>query len=211
MARRQKQPAEQRRSQIIEAAKVLFARRGFARSTVKEIAHTAGVSEGTIYIYFTSKQEILFAMAKSEILDPLTELFTGDEIDDAMVIRTFIRGQFERFDSHREQMQIMFREIFQYQEQLPEFFQSFAKPAMQVIEQYVARRIAAGVFRPLNTAVFVRSLIGALRFYSLVWEGLLDGLVDPIPREELIEEIATLFLRGVLKDPGDRSVGVPPM
>ena len=199
MARQQKQPAEQRHEQILAAAKGLFARRGFARSTVKEIAHAAGVSEGTIYLYFTSKQDILFAMAKSEILDPLTELFTGEEMDDATLITSFIRAQFERSDSHREMMQIMFRELFQYEELLRDYYQSVARPAQQVIEAYVARRIAAGVFRPMNPAMFVRMLIGALRFYSIIWEDMFGELIAPIPREELIEQTAALFLRGVLK------------
>ena len=51
-----------RRQQVIRAAKKMFAAKGFQESTISEIAGEAGLSEPTIYEYFTSKEEILFAI-----------------------------------------------------------------------------------------------------------------------------------------------------
>ena len=49
---------EARRNQILDAAAAVFAEKGFHRATTKEIAKTAGVSEGTIYNYFASKADL---------------------------------------------------------------------------------------------------------------------------------------------------------
>src|SRR5215467_12166543 len=51
-----------RRAQILAAASRVFAEQGFHRTTVHRIAREAGVADGTIYLYFASKQEILLAL-----------------------------------------------------------------------------------------------------------------------------------------------------
>src|SRR3989337_4485702 len=51
--------SETRRTQILDAAVRVFARRGFDRATIKDIARSAGLSEGSIYNYFRSKEELL--------------------------------------------------------------------------------------------------------------------------------------------------------
>ena len=51
-----------RRAQILDAAAQVFAEKGFARATTKEIADAADVSEGTIYNYFGSKEDLVLAM-----------------------------------------------------------------------------------------------------------------------------------------------------
>src|SRR5438034_6569134 len=53
---------DRRRAQILEAASRVFARKGFHRTTVREVAREAGIADGTIYLYFASKQELLLAL-----------------------------------------------------------------------------------------------------------------------------------------------------
>jgi AcrR family transcriptional regulator len=201
---RQKQSPEQRREQILQAAGNLFAEQGFAGTTTKEIARAADIAEGTIYKYFASKQEILFAMVKSQMVGPLTELFAEREgVGDAEIIKTFVRNDFENFARNHKLIHIMFGEVHHHSTELmADYYQSIVRPALQMMEQYITRRIEAGVFRHVNPAVAVRALIGTLRFNSLVWEEMFGGQIDHIPREELIEEITAIFLRGMLKDPG---------
>src|ERR1700686_5698167 len=50
---------EDRREQIIDAAMRVFAQKGFARATNKDIAHEAGITAGLIYHYFKSKEDLL--------------------------------------------------------------------------------------------------------------------------------------------------------
>ena len=53
--------AEFRSAEILDAARRVFARKGFAGASVDEIAEAAGLAKGTIYIYFHSKRELYLA------------------------------------------------------------------------------------------------------------------------------------------------------
>src|SRR6516164_5207930 len=51
-----------RRNQILDAATQVFAEKGFHRATIKDIARVAGIADGTIYTYFSSKTDVLLAL-----------------------------------------------------------------------------------------------------------------------------------------------------
>src|SRR4051812_46778759 len=51
-----------RRNQILDAATRVFAQRGFHNSTIRQIAGEAGVADGTIYIYFKNKTDLLLGL-----------------------------------------------------------------------------------------------------------------------------------------------------
>jgi len=64
--------AEFRRGEILDAARRVFAARGFAAATVEEIAKQAGIAKGTIYLYYRSKTDV-YAGAALEGLRELHE------------------------------------------------------------------------------------------------------------------------------------------
>lgn len=63
---------KRRRGQILAAAQEVFARRGYARSTVDDIVLEAGVARGTFYLYFDDKRDAL-----EELIDGFAGLVTG--------------------------------------------------------------------------------------------------------------------------------------
>ena len=52
---------EQRRGSILQAARAVFARQGYANTVVDDIATHAGIAKGTVYLYFPSKEQIYLA------------------------------------------------------------------------------------------------------------------------------------------------------
>lgn len=60
---RKKREKERRRQQIMDAAKKLFAAKGFSRATIEEIATEAELSPGTLYLYFKNKDELFAALS----------------------------------------------------------------------------------------------------------------------------------------------------
>jgi AcrR family transcriptional regulator len=62
MKTKQQVVSEFRRTEIVDAARTVFARRGFAFGIMDEIAKEAGVAKGTLYLYFRSKTEIYKAV-----------------------------------------------------------------------------------------------------------------------------------------------------
>src|SRR6202045_3786288 len=63
MAQTQLEPALDRRTQILEAALVCFAKRGFHQTSMHDISAEAGISVGLIYRYFENKEAVISAMA----------------------------------------------------------------------------------------------------------------------------------------------------
>src|SRR6266516_4469346 len=76
-----------RRNQILDAATKVFAEKGFHRATIKEIARVAGIADGTIYTYFSSKTDVLLGILNrlNETTEREQQLASVSEQD----IRTF--------------------------------------------------------------------------------------------------------------------------
>ena len=70
--------SETRRTQILEAAARVFARRGFDRATIQDIARAAKLSEGSIYNYFRSKEELLVHIPQHLVRPLFIPLVEGD-------------------------------------------------------------------------------------------------------------------------------------
>jgi AcrR family transcriptional regulator len=71
---KREQQREERRKQILDAALVVFGEKGFHASNVSDVAAQAGVSQGTIYWYFDSKDELLSAAILAYVDDLASEM-----------------------------------------------------------------------------------------------------------------------------------------
>ncbi|HWI51342.1 MAG TPA: TetR/AcrR family transcriptional regulator [Symbiobacteriaceae bacterium] len=74
--RRVIKPADERRKELIDAARALFMEQGYEQTTMSNIAERANVAQGTFYIYFSSKQDVLLAIMR-ELLEALGEIIRG--------------------------------------------------------------------------------------------------------------------------------------
>lgn len=100
---------EFRRAEIIDAARTVFARRGFALGIMDEIAKEAGVAKGTLYLYFRSKDEVFKAVLDHDMKN-LKE-GTLKCLDEAKglkeKIRAFALVRLERAEANKEFFRIM--------------------------------------------------------------------------------------------------------
>jgi AcrR family transcriptional regulator len=69
--------SEWRHQEILEAARRIFARLGYGAANVEEIATEAGMAKGTLYLYFTSKEEVFAAVLGSDLESLITETIEG--------------------------------------------------------------------------------------------------------------------------------------
>jgi len=69
-----KLPPEQRREQLLTAARDLFSKKGYRDTTTEEIARRAGVTKGAIYYHFSSKEDIMFELVKLLLAKHLSRL-----------------------------------------------------------------------------------------------------------------------------------------
>src|ERR671930_2671866 len=89
MSNTQLEPALDRRSQILEAALVCFAQRGFHQASMHDISTEAGISVGLIYRYFENKEAVISAMAdrhKEEIQQMLERARQAQNLPDSLQI-----------------------------------------------------------------------------------------------------------------------------
>src|SRR5436190_12762234 len=70
-----------KRRQIIEGARVVFLAQGFDGASMGEIARQAGVSKGTLYVYFDSKEALFEAIAEEECQAQAEQVFALDSND----------------------------------------------------------------------------------------------------------------------------------
>jgi AcrR family transcriptional regulator len=153
---------EARRNQILDAAAQVFAEKGFHLATTREIASTAGISEGTIYNYFDNKESLLIGimlrLAQLESLnDELLKALQGD-------VRELFIALFGQRSSHIEQAQETIKAV------LPEvmvnpglrerFYQQFVLRIAAVLEQYIQTRIDLGHIRSVDVALTTRVIQG---------------------------------------------------
>jgi len=96
--------SEFRCAEILRAASKVFARRGFDGATVDQIAETAGLAKGTVYVYFASKRELYLEAVKQGIAELIDKTRRNMEaaLGTAEKIKAFIRTRIEFAEEHRD-------------------------------------------------------------------------------------------------------------
>jgi AcrR family transcriptional regulator len=112
MKTKQQVVSEFRREEILNAARSVFARKGFADGIVDEIATEARLAKGTIYLYFKSKREIYKAVLQHDMevlkADTLKRIDAANGLREK--IRAFILARLENAEANREFFSIMDKE-----------------------------------------------------------------------------------------------------
>jgi AcrR family transcriptional regulator len=191
---------DERRRVIIDAALALFARKGFRGTTTKEIAEAAGCSEGTIFKYFTSKDELYSAIleVKSAIEETLAKASeAAAKNDDAGVFRAVGLEALIRTEQDPSLMRLLLYSALEGHELSHFFFESKVRHLHEFLSNYIDQRITAGVFRPVNPLLAARGFVGMIVHYLLIHE--IFGVKRPVGilPEEVVETFVTLFVTGI--------------
>lgn len=106
---------EFRTTEILEAARVVFSSKGFEGATIDSIAAAAGVSKGTVYLYFESKRDLFLASLREGVLDLHREVAeqmrAAGTCNDKVL--AFIAARFHYFARNREFFRIYYTEFSQ--------------------------------------------------------------------------------------------------
>lgn len=159
--RRQK---EARPKQLLDAALELFVEKGFAATRAEEVAQRAGVSKGTLYLYYASKEELLKAVIREHLSTriaagaALAERHSGSVAD--LLRDVLSRWWLEVFDSPTAGVfKLIVTEVRNFPN-LAEFYQREAiQPGQQLIARFVQRGIDSGEFDAVDVSVVVHSLV----------------------------------------------------
>lgn len=191
------EPITDKRKRILEAAESLFAKNGFNKSTMVEIAEKAKVAEGTIYEYFKTKDDLLLSIHEirlAEHLESVTEAF--DVRSPFRKLRRLIRYHFALYMINRD-----FLKIFLLHGQLnPRFYQSKAyatyQKYLQIIDEVLREGQKAGIFREkINGRVFRNIFLGAFSHMALRW--MIADQAEPSDKMMETDELINLLMDAV--------------
>src|SRR5262245_12362799 len=102
-----------RRTAILEAARTVFARQGYERTVVEDIALQAGLGKGTLYLYFRSKEEIYLAalLEDARQLDRETREGIANAADWRQAVRAYLMVRLRYFQEHSDFLRIFVTEF----------------------------------------------------------------------------------------------------
>jgi AcrR family transcriptional regulator len=193
------QMAETRRRQILMGAAQVFAEKGYHKATTKEIAQTAGVSEGTIYNYFANKRELLLAMIELLALQSLKSIITTQPpADPKEFITMILRDRYQLAQERGHLIMPILAEMFTDAELRQEVYRKLAMPVAGILEQYIQTHIDSGLFRPVNPVIVTRAFIGSIVVNFAMKLANLDSRYEAISADTLIEELASLSIAMLL-------------
>ena len=198
-------PPPDKRRRIIDAAVSVFAQHGFYTAKVSEIAREAGVADGTIYLYFKNKEDILiqvFIDAMDEILRR-QEAALADIVDPAERLRVFIRVHFDAVAESRAMAEVITVELRQSSNFMRNTDMKQFGHYLAIIARILDDGMREGVFTPGRDArPIARAIFGAIDELALEWAMRHRGM----PPAEACKAATDLFLSGLLARP---SVAAP--
>jgi AcrR family transcriptional regulator len=193
---------DERPAEILEAALAVFAERGFAATRMDDIARRAGVTKGTIYLYFESKEAVFRSLVSESIgatigaVTAAAERFDGSAAD---LLRMVLRGigTFVRESDRVVLPKIFLAEAGNFPA-LTEFYRrEVVDRGLALLTSVIARGIARGEFRALEPEHVARLCIGPL-LVAVFWRTTFAKF-DTIPYDfhGLIETHIDVLLRGL--------------
>jgi TetR/AcrR family fatty acid metabolism transcriptional regulator len=157
---------------IIEAATRIFAKKGFYSAKVSEIAREAGVADGTIYIYFDNKDDILISLFEEQmqtVLDNMVEQLRA-ESDPAMKLKRFALTHLRLIQKNKDMAEIIQVELRQSSKFMKEYENEKFARYLDLIGDIVEEGQARGIFRQeIIPGVAKRAFFGALDEMSRFW------------------------------------------
>ena len=163
---------EARPGELLDAALDLFVEKGFAATRVEEVAARAGVSKGTLFLYFQSKEELFKAVVRENIsgrFKQWNDEFETFEGTASEMLAYCMTVWWERVGATRASgiTKLMMSEAGNFPE-IAAFYQTeVIQPGQALIRRIMQRGIDRGEFRPMNLDYAIYSVIAPMIFLIL--------------------------------------------
>lgn len=199
---------EARPDEILDAALALFAARGFAATRMCDVARRAGISKGTLYLYFDSKEAIFREVVRRKIEPQISHyesVFDHHPGSMAELIETMIRGCWGNLcDSNLSAIpKLIVSESGNFPELAAYFTTHVVKRARKLFANAVREGIARGEFRECDPETMAR-LIVAPQVHTAIWQHSLRTYDDDINMQQFIDHHIEMILRGIKQEAGSR-------
>jgi TetR/AcrR family transcriptional regulator, fatty acid metabolism regulator protein len=157
---------------ILRAAIKVFAGSGFFNSKVADVAREAGVADGTVYLYFKNKDDILVSIFNYYMEEALAagKASLAETDDPVEKLRRIVRTHLERLGRDRNLAVVFQVELRSSTKFMEQFSATKVAEYLDMIRSVVEEGQKRGVFRPeLNTKIVSKVLFGALDEMATNW------------------------------------------
>ena len=182
---------------ILTAAGTVFAKFGFHKSTIAQIAAEAGVADGTIYLYFKNKEDILYQFLnyKTEIVFKEMRKAVNSNENAEIRLRNLIRSHLKKFQNDRD-MAVVFQSEVRYIRDITPQIKNITRMYFDLLTEIIEQGQIEGTIRQdLFMGVVKRYILGAVEGVINTWLTAggkydLTSMADPL---------VDLYLRGIEK------------
>ena len=188
----------QRRGEIIDVATRLFLEHGFHKTSIRDIARACPFNLASLYMYVTSKEDILFLVAQQLIDEKAKAMaaveMTGD--DPAESFRTALRSYCRIVHQYRAHIRLLYRELDVLTPERREIVMQSLSTVTDVFEQIVRKGIARGIFNDADPKLIALNALFSCHMWSLHTRALRAITLDI---NEFFEMQSKLLLNGLLR------------
>ena len=198
---------EERPHQIIDAAVAVFGENGLAGARLEDVAKRAGVSKGTIYLYFPNKEALFAEMIRSTIVAQI--LRDEENLDHAAGTATEeVNAYIDRWFAFMRSptMQTIHRLIIGELHRFPELIRFYADEVvtrkMHLVDRLIRRGVETGEFREVDPETTGR-ILGAIISSFCLWCGLREHMPTllQVTDEKLITDVREFFFHAIRPAP----------
>jgi AcrR family transcriptional regulator len=197
--------AEDRPREICTAALEVFAEKGFAAAKLDEIARRAGVSKGTLYLYFKDKEDLFRAVVRDAIapnVQAITATVAALDAPFAQVVRMFLAGFAEREATLPigAVAKMVIGESLNFPELARVWHDEVASKAIGALAAFIERAQQKGEVRPGDPRLYAFSLMGPMVVGALWRATRVPAGGQTVDISALAKQHADALLEGMLKE-----------
>jgi AcrR family transcriptional regulator len=195
--------SEERKASIVEAAKKLFAEKGFRGTTTREIAAAVGVTEPVLYEHFKTKRDLYSAIIDRcssqgvELVEALAAKYAEAD-DDAGFFTELGATIVAWYTEDTSVIRLLLYSNLEKHEMRDLFFERQSNRFFDILVGYVQKRIDKGAIRAVNADLCARAFFGMIGHYSMVSLVFNCHPLD-LDNREVIKGMVDIFLNGTCK------------
>ncbi len=198
---------EERPRQIIDAALEIFSEHGLAAARLDDIARLAGVSKGTIYLYFPNKEALFSEMVREMVGEAITSAqirISGGTSSFVDKYAEYMRAVWDKVRSpvFHKLHRIVEGDLKSYPTLMQFFFSEISRRSMTVAAEIVRDGIAAGEFRDVDPDAVAR-IHHAVVIKHGVWCGKREQVpfVAHLSDDQVFDQVLDFMLHSIVRDP----------
>ncbi len=197
---------EERPSEILAAALEEFVEHGYAATKLEDVARRAGITKGTLYLYFESKDALFKAVVQETVVPLLASaerLVSDHEGGPELLLRRLVLQWWETLSGTRLAgiTKLVISEAANFPELAQFWFDEVVQRGRKIFADVLWRGIKDGVFREMDVEDAVRMILAPVLMAGIWKHSFLACEKEGFPVERYLETSVEIYLRGIAAEP----------